>query len=236
MDKPNDNLLSGFSMGNLEKPQDRFLQDMVAFSSIITIIHLSIGVIMVFTSLWYIWKAYCDTCKYGNYNEVQGRLTKSNVNKLDTLIRNGNSYPNYEIDVNYEYQIGGSTFTGSAVYANNNNSFTSARSAQEQLDNLRLDDDKVTVYVNPDDPRDAHLIYTSNGYYGGFTFLLLGIVYLIWQYFLYVNRNNTAVSAMVLLGLTGGNGDANAINHNINDVSLSDTQLVPQLADVPSHI
>jgi uncharacterized protein DUF3592 len=100
----------------------------------------------------------------GDYPFVTGTITRSEV----TVQHGSKGGISYGVNINYRYEVGGQTFTGTRLRYNNVSS--SNESAANDIVNAHPVGATVKVYYNPGDPQESLLF---NGIMGGDFILVL---------------------------------------------------------------
>ena len=121
--------------------------------------------------------------KSSQWPSVAATIVSSNITEIyhspNSAITNHNNTHDYKIDIEYQYIIEGTTYTGNTLYAGLPNimgSLLEAKAIQEQFPV----EQSTQIYYNPKKPQQsALLIPTSNKKGNPFVLYLIGLVVVI---------------------------------------------------------
>ena len=121
--------------------------------------------------------------KSSKWQSVSANITSSNITSIyhspNSAITNHKNTHDYKIDIQYQYTIEGTIYTGNTLYAglpNIINTYLEAKKIQETFPVGA----KTKAYYNPNNPQQsALLIFTSNTKGNTFVLFLIGLVVVV---------------------------------------------------------
>ena len=109
-----------------------------------------------------------------NWPKVQGTITEAEVKKDYDTDAEGFTTTTYAPKIQYQYQVGEEEFTNDQISFGGTRTYSSSKKAEEALSQYPVNG-SVTVYYNPENPKEAVLV---QGTKGTMTLIIVGAVFI----------------------------------------------------------
>lgn len=110
-----------------------------------------------------------------SWSGIQGSITKSWVEKVVTTDADGIDFTSYKPRINYQYSIGGQSYSGDRLTFGAVKNYNRRQQAEQVLA-AYPENGAVTIYYDPQDPAQATLLQQSQG---GVAMIIGGVVLIL---------------------------------------------------------